>query len=231
MRYLTITLVFCLYSCGDSSEHIIQEHLRALGDVSGIESIITTADCNGPEGGYVTVTQSSFKGDYLLFLQDYEYKPNPFYALIQSSKQGFGLDTNLVSQGPLSKAIIAVLKAHEFHEMMLQPHRRYFDLKQLEDTTFFDQKCTQLIGSDHLGLPVRLYFDKKTHLMAGIAQVNPYKKGEVISVHFEDWNYTQAIPLFNRVFIKQGKNDEYTLNYTQILFNQPEFEELLVRED
>lgn len=231
MRNLIILISIGLFSCSESADDVLHKHHQALGDISTIENIITKADCQGPDGSYKTTTKSSFTDDYLLFLQDYDYKPNPFYALIKTKEKGFGLDTNFTNQGPLSNAIIAVLKAHEFHEMMLQPDQRYFDLKQLEDTVFFDQQCTQLIGSDHLGLPVRLYFDKKTHLMAGIAQANPYKKGEVICVHFEDWKFNNEVPLFNRVNIRQGKDDQYILDYNKIIFNHPEFEELKLNEN
>lgn len=226
MRTIFGILVLVLWGCTDSANNVIKLHHEALGDASDITSIIAKAECIGPDGDYKTITKSSTTDDYLLFLQDYQYKPNPFYALIENKKQGFGLDTNFRSQGPLSNAIIAVLKAHEFHEMMMQPELRYFDLKQLEDTIFYGQNCAQLIGSDHLGLPVRLFFDKDTHLMAGIAQANPYKKGEVISVHFDDWNYSNQIPLFNTVNIHQGKKDQYTIKYNKVIFNHPEFEKL-----
>ncbi len=231
MRYLIGLLTVTLYSCGNSADHVINKHYQALGDVDEIENITTKADCMGPEGRYQTVTKSSTSDDYLLFLQDYEYKPNPFYALIKTKSKGYGLDTSLTSLGPLSNAVIAVLKAHEFHEMMLQPDKRYFGLKQLEDTTFFDQKCSQLIGSDHLGLPVRLFFDKESNLMAGIAQANPYKKGEVICVHFEDWNYGNGIPMFNRVNIRRGKKDQHILEYNKIVLNHPEFEKLELKKN
>ena len=232
MRILIgIFLLTGLGACSDSATHVINQHYQALGDISEINNIVTKAECVGPDGDYFTITKSSFRDDYLLFQQTYDYKPNPFYALIRTKDKGFGLDTNFTSQGPLSNAIIAVLKAHEFHEMMLQPDQRYFDLKQLEDTTFFDQKCRQLIGSDHLGLPVRLYFDKETYLMAGIDQANPYKKGEVICVHFEEWNYNNPVPIFNRVNIRQGKKDQYILDYNKIIFNHPEFEELVLQEN
>ena len=67
--------------------------------------------------------------------------------------------------------------------------------------------------------------------MAGIAQANPYKKGEVICVHFEEWNYNNPVPIFNRVNIRQGKKDQYILDYNKIIFNHPEFEELVLQEN
>ncbi|WP_421871475.1 hypothetical protein [Marinoscillum sp.] len=230
MRYLGGLIVFIAFGCGNSAEHVLNKHYQSLGDISEVTNIVAKADCTGPDGTYQTITKSSTQDDYLLFLQKYDYKPNPFYALIKTKEKGYGLDSSLTAQGPLSNAVIAVLKAHEFHEMMMQPDQRYFGLKQLEDTSFFDQRCHQLIGSDHLGLPVRLFFDKKTNLMAGIAQANPYKKGEIICVHFEDWQYSNEFPIFNRVNIWQGKKDHYVLDYKKIVFNHPEFEKLQIEE-
>lgn len=217
---LLIGLIGCQKS--EPTKRILEAHLKAVGDISRIENISTTADCQGSEGHFMTSTESSFTDDYLLFKQEYDYK-NPFYAVIIDKKSGYGLDTTLHPQGPLSEAIIAVLKAHEFHEMMLQPDTRYFEMKPLEDTTFYDQKCVQLIASDHLGLPVRLYFDLQTKLMAGISQSNPYKKGEVISVHFENWREIKNLQLFTKVTVQQGLKSTFHFDFKSIQWNATEF--------
>lgn len=228
IRILCLLPLLALLNCRDADpvNQILQAHAKATGDQSWIENIVASASCEGPDGPYTTLTESSFTDDYLLFKQDYLSK-NPFYALIITKAEGYGLDSALHRQGPLSEAVIAVLKAHEFHEMMLQPETRYFHIKLLEDTTFYDQQCRQLIASDHLGLPVRLYFDKHTQLMAGIAQSNPYKKGEVISVHFENWNREKQPVFFEKVTIHQGKKSVFTVNYTSIHWNDPAFQKHL----
>ncbi|MEQ9304166.1 MAG: hypothetical protein RJQ14_09645 [Marinoscillum sp.] len=219
-------LLVLIFGCGDSPDHIIHKHHQMVGDLSGIENITAFANCSNSDGIYTTYTESSFQDDYLLFQQEYAFKKNPFYALILSKEEGYGLDTLLTSQGPLSDPVIAVLKAHEFHEMMLQPEDRYFGMKQIEDTLFFNQKCLQLIASDHLGLPVRLFFDKTSKLMAGIAQSNPYKKGEIIRVHFEGWFVRDQIKLFHTVRVMQGESDEYILEYKNITINNPDFNKI-----
>jgi len=214
-------------ACDDSSrlERIINKHHKAVGKTAKIENLRTKADCVGPAGNYITSTNSSFTDDYVLFEQDYDYKSS-FKAAIYSFDEGYGLDTNSVSQGPLSPTIIAVLKAHEFHEVMMQPEKRYDEMRLLEDTVFFDQKCRQIRASDHLGLPVRLYFDKKNHLMAGFSQVNPYKKGEVISIHFSEWEKKDRIKVFKKLEIRQGKKDRYLFDYQEVSWNNPDFEKL-----
>ena len=216
-----------LWSCQTSepAQKILDSHRETVGETSNIRSLTTLSNCIGPEGQYTTYTASSFTDDYVLFQQDYTYKPNPFYALILTKDEGYGLDENMVIQGPLSKPIIAVLKAHEFHEVMLQPESRYFNMRLLEDTTFFDQKCHQLIASDHLGLPVRLYFDQKSRLMAGISQVNPYKKGEIIQVHFEKWNKKNSPVIFKQLTILQGA-ETYTFDYESVDFSTQAIEKM-----
>ncbi|MEQ8582415.1 MAG: hypothetical protein RIC30_02235 [Marinoscillum sp.] len=225
MKKLIPLLLLCACQTSEPAQMILDRHRETVGNTSEIRSLSTLSNCVGPEGNYTTYTSSSFTDDYVLFQQDYDYKPNPFYALILDKEEGYGLDENLVVQGPLSKPVIAVLKAHEFHEVMLQPERRYFRMRLLEDTTFFDQKCHQLIASDHLGLPVRLYFDKKSRLMAGISQVNPYKKGEIIQVHFEKWNKKNTPVIFEQLTILQG-SETYSFEYEYVDFSTEEIEKI-----
>ncbi|MFY0606721.1 MAG: hypothetical protein JXR10_08400 [Cyclobacteriaceae bacterium] len=218
-----------LWSCQNSedSELLINAHKLAVGDDSHIKTIVTKANCKGPEGAYYTETHSSYEDNYLLFLQDYTFKPNPFNAVIFDWKVGQGLNTNLEQQGALSNAVIAVLKAHEFHEVMLRPEDRFENMRVIEDTTYFGQKCHQILASDPLGLPVRVYFDIKSNFMVGFSEVNPYKKGEVIRVHFEEWKTNDdELKLFSQVTIRQGESSVYTLNYEEVLFNAPIFKRL-----
>lgn len=226
MRYFPLVLVLLIWGCDESNtaEVLIHRHHRAIGPTMHLENITTLANCTSPEGNYTTRTESSLLDDYVLFRQDYDYKPNPFYALILDRKTGYGLDSLLHNQGPLSEPVIAVIKAHEFHEMLFQPEDRYTDLLQIEDTVFFEEKVHQVKASDHLGLPVRLFFHEKNDLLIGISQANPYKKGEVIQVHFYDWEKKDGIRIFNRVEIKQGKKQEYHFHFQSVEWNLTEFQ-------
>ncbi len=217
-----------LWSCQNSedAQRLIDEHKLAVGDDSFIENIITKAKCIGPEGEYYTVTESSFIDNYLLFIQDYSFKTNPLYAAIYDWRDGQGLDNSMVKQGALSAAVIAVLKAHEFHELMLQPEDRFENMKVIEDTTYFEKKCHQVIASDHLGLPVRVYFDIESNFLIGFSEVNPYKKGEVIRVYFDNWVKQDNLMIFKNITIRQGENTVYELDYEEVIFNDPSFERI-----
>ncbi len=225
---LLIPLILLL-SCGEQTpaERIVNKHLKAVGKTNKIKTLETAAKCSGPDGNYITKTSSSFRSDYVLFQQDYSYK-SAFYSVVYSKEKGFGLDSSYISQGPLSTTVIAVLKAHEFHEMMMQPQTRYFSMQLGGDTTFYGQKCQYIDAVDHLDLPVKLYFDSQTHLMAGISQANPFSKGEVISVHFLEWTNQNQIKLFTQLEIDQGKNDHYDFDYFEIEWNNPDFRKLKV---
>lgn len=225
-KLLPVCLLIWSCQTSEPAREVLKKHQKAIGDISQINTINTLAECTGPDGAYTTYTESSFQDDYLLFLQDYGYKPNPFYALILDKATGFGLDTSMTSRGPLSDPVVAVLKAHEFHEILLQPEDRYFNMSKLEDTVYFGQRCNQLIASDHLGLPVRLYFDKKTSLMAGFSQSNPYKKGEVISIHFKNWDKESSPVIFRNLVIHQGDSDHFRFDYQYVTWNHPDFEKL-----
>lgn len=225
--FLLILLIICCSQQKDKAAQVIKKHQKAIGETDHIKSIATTASCSGPEGSYTTITESSFKDDYLLFKQDYAYEKSPFYAAIYSKKEGYGLDTALVSQGPLSEAIIAVLKAHEFHELMLQVDKRYYRPRSGEDTTYFKAPCKFVKAMDHLGYPVRLYFNKRTKRMEGFAQINPYNKGELIQVHFENWKKSDdGLWLFTSITILQGPKQKFKFDYTDIAINPTSFRRL-----
>lgn len=220
-----------LYGCEQkpSADETIAAHTLQFTDLVKYENLTTRASCEGPDGSYTTITESDLSSGYLLFKQTYAYKPNPFYALIYSKTEGYGLDSSLTNQGALSNNITAVLKAHEFHELMFQVDQRYFEMEAGNDTVYFDVKCRQISAVDHLDYPVKLFFNKETALMEGLSQANPYKKGEVIRVHFEQWVKKGTLPIFTKVLIHQGKNQQYEFNYQDIAFDEPGFEKLRVK--
>lgn len=215
-----LLLTFCAQK--NTVDQIISAHKDQIGDLNSIENITTSATCEGPEGTYTTRTSSSFTSDYLLFQQDYKYKNHPFYAVIYTKEEGYGLDSTLSRQGAISKPVIAVLKAHEFHELVMQVDERYFQLQLENDTSIFGVDCKQITAVDHLDYPVRLFFNDRTRLMEGFSQINPYKKGEIISVHFKNWQEIAGKTLFDQVIILQG-NQAYQFNYNRIKINDPHF--------
>lgn len=220
-------LIF-LVACDPSAQDTLSRHQQQVGDLSAIENLTTRAECKGPDGGYVTQTASDFRSDYLLFQQSYSYRSNPFNAVIYSKEDGIGLDSLLQPKGSLSKPVIGVLRAHEFHELMLQPESRFQNWEEASDTLFFEVKCRRLKARDPLDLPVSLYFNSKTGLMEGFAQVNPYKKSELIQIHFFDWEEQSGVMMFDKLTILQGTEARFSFDYQRIEFNSPDFEPLLI---
>lgn len=220
-----LTLILALSGCSPSASDIVESHLKAVGKTDFIETISTKASCKGPEGRYTTSTQSRFDTAYLFFAQEYSYK-SPFYALVYSMEKAFGLDSLLTNKGALSKPIIGVMKAHEFHELMMQPLDRFTIEDRAPDTLYFEEECRRLLAKDRLELPVTLYFNKQTNLMAGFTQVNPYKKSELIQIHFEDWLEMDGVKVFDKVSILQGEDTRFSFDFEFILFNDPDFKEL-----
>ena len=211
---------------GISVQEVLDKHRAAIGDTESLSNLYTLSACEGPEGAYTTETHSSLGDDYLLFKQDYTYKDNPFYAAIYTKSKGQGLDTLLQPRGALSEVVIAILKAHEFHELMLQVGDRYFEMDLAGDTVFFDTKCWQIQAVDHLSYPVKLFFNKRTGLMEGFSHVNAFNKNEVIQVHFEDWETVKDLNLFKKVMIKQGDLKKYYFDFQNIEWNSDRFKKL-----
>lgn len=213
-----------LTACGpsDPAEQVVNAHRKIIGEVT-FQTLTSEASCQSPEGTYRTQTESDLQSDYLLFQQWYDFKPDPFRAVIFDTKIGFGLDSAMRNQGALSEAIIGVLKGHEFHEIAYQPHQRFHELALANDTLYFEAACRQLNATDRLGYPVKLFFSKNSQLMEGFSMVNPYRKKEVISVHFENWDTAQQPPIFGKVRIRQGNEGIFTFSYEKIQFDSPDF--------
>ncbi len=220
-----LIIMLMVVGCSPSATDIIENHLKAIGKTDFIKTISTKATCKGPEGRYTTSTQSRSDTDYLFFAQDYTYK-SPFYALVFSMEKAFGLDSTMTNKGPLSKPIIGVMKAHEFHELMMQPLDRFSIEDKQPDTLYFEEECRRVIAKDRLDLPVTLFFNKQTNLLVGFTQVNPYKKSELIQIHFEDWLEMDGVKVFDKVSILQGENARFSFDFEFILFNDPDFKEL-----
>jgi len=223
MRTIIIGLLL-LAACtpSDPAEQVVNAHLKIVGEVT-FQTLTSEASCQSPEGTYRTQTESDLQSDYLLFRQWYDFKPEPFYAVIFDTKTGFGLDSAMRSQGALSEAIIGVLKGHEFHEIAYQPHLRFRELALASDTLYFEAACRQINAIDRLGYPVKLFFSKESQLMEGFSMVNPYRKKEVISVHFENWDTAHQPPTFRKVRIRQGNEGIFTFSYEKISFDSPSF--------
>lgn len=203
-------------------EQIIHNHYSKIGATETVRSLVTQADCYGPDGKYTTLTESNFNADYLFFEQVYEYR-NSFCALIREYDEGFGLDSTYKNAGALSEAVIGVLKAHEFHELMLQVDHRFTELEQKNDTLFFGVDCIRIKAYDPLSLTSSLFFNKQTQRMEGFTQVNPYEKDELIQVHFEDWYEQDGLWLFDKLTILQGSKATYKFDYNLVEINSPTF--------
>jgi hypothetical protein len=221
----TILLVLGMVSlrCSPSKEQaILNKHKQSLGDIAKIHCIIAKAACDGPEGKYSTLTESAMDQPYLFFEQEYTYK-SPFTALVNSYDEGYGLDSTYQNAGHISTAMIGVVKVHEFHKLIIALDQRYSDFKFTKDTSYFSLQSSEILANDPLGLPVKLYFDKKEGHLNGFTQRNPYKKSELIQIYFSDWYTHQGGTLFDKVEIHQGKKGKYSFNYETVVFNDPTF--------
>ncbi|MFY0598534.1 MAG: hypothetical protein JXR03_02605 [Cyclobacteriaceae bacterium] len=224
-----LILILLLTQCksADSVAEILARHNDQIGISDQIKTIQASATCEGPNGPYDTYTASAFADDYLYFKQT--FAGNQIYrALIMSASIAFDLDSLHNPTDTLPKSVISVLKSHKFHELSLQLEERYNGMIKRNDTIYFDIPCHQLQAKDKLNEPVRLFFNKETGLMAGFSQINPFKKEEVISTYFYDWEKVNEMLLFDKIILHQGQEAKYTFDYYDIAINASDFQKITI---
>ena len=218
-----LVIVFFCFDCSQSKEDaILEKHVKSLGEIESVNCIIAKAACEGPDGKYSTLTESTMSQPYLFFEQEYADK-SPLMVLVQNYGEGYGLDSAYDNAGHISTAMIGVVKAHEFHKLIIELEDRYSDFQYSQDTTYFELESVELLATDPLGFPVKFYFDKSKGRINGFTMRNPYKKSELIQVYFSEWYENEGVNIFDKVEILQGSKARYEFNYETVVFNDPTF--------
>lgn len=230
---MKIGLLFCLIliiGCQSSDkppslDSIFDQSLQAIATteaLQAVESISTLADCLSPNGAYATEVQS-YKDDYCYFKQTFSYRPEVFEAVILDTNTIFQIMPDSNKTEPLDKNVIAFIKGHEFHELILDIKKRYSSLGNLQKTTFNDKPCYKVEAIDFIGDPCELYFDESSKRMEGISFQNPGNIEEIITITFSDWQKIDNILLPDKVHIDQS-GKIFTFDYKEVIINKPTFQ-------
>ncbi len=218
-------LTILLYSCSNpkdqSAEKIIQASLNAVGTKplrDKIQNLVSFAECVSPNGNYTTEIHTD-SGGYSYFKQVYSYKPKPFEAVIGHKDSGYIVGDSLIA---LSKAEIAMIRGHEFQNIILEVDKRFHDFDKPERIDSGGLKAYRIKAKVELNKACLLFFDLQTGMLSAIHSQNPADPKEVIEIEFSDWQEQQGLLLPEHVAIKQGEK-RYSFDFTKLLFNSPDF--------
>lgn len=228
--FLFFTLFFLLSACTADQpkpEAIIEDHLAYVypnGKIN-LQNLSAVANCQGPNGAYITVAESLGEDDYLYFHQNFFNRDN-FSALVTDAQTVFALNDSFEVTDPLPEGTAFVLKTHEFHKIALTLEEWFDDLRPAPDTTYFSVDCLQFTAKDQWGMEHQLFFDKKARRFAGFQFQNPDNENEKIKVFYKDWKPVGEVVLNDKVDIIQGSDQQYAFDYETIELNKDNFRTL-----
>lgn len=203
-----------------NSDEIIQASLNAVGNTAvmkKLNNLISLANCMSPKGKYTTENHTDNSG-YSYFKQVYSYSDELYEAIIHNKTEGFQVSDN----SKLSNETIAVIRGHEFINIILELKNRFHDFEKPVMVSVENNNCYQIKAKDESETPFLLFFDSKTHLFVAMHFANPSNPKDTIKTRFLNWKKTQNLRLPFHIEIEQGGN-KYLFDYQKILFNSHEF--------
>jgi hypothetical protein len=195
---------------------------NAQADSKLVQTIITKADCTSPNGAYTTEIHSSSDG-YLFFRQIADKDKSEYKAVVLNKEEAFDLKDGFTLGDKIPKEAIVMLQGHDFQRMALTPEFFFGTLKYEGKETFQSEKCKKYKGTDALGNPVSLFFNKKEQL-SGLSFPNSLNPSETIEILFKEWGTSDYGQIVKKVEIIQAGKDVFTFNFTEVIFNSPLFE-------
>ncbi|MEL7119986.1 MAG: hypothetical protein AAFO07_11115 [Bacteroidota bacterium] len=203
-----------LLSCNEPLEKEISLELNEK--YNNIRAINAIANCEGPNGKYVSEMQS-FEDGSCIFYQDFEYRDAAFYAQITANNQGFVLDSLGTPVDTLSKEVIEIVRSHEFHRLQIDPQHFFSSIS-------FSEKIKDGIiafsAEDRLNNPVKLTYNEREQLILKIDMVNPLDTAESIEIFNTHWAESEYGKLVQKVKIVQAQKDTFTFDYHSIELNK-----------
>ena len=183
--------------------------------VDGVQSITSSADCNGPNGPYITNLQSTRDGKF--FFEQLRSEQRPFQAwIIGQEGMGTGQSGNKVALGSHH---VAMIKSHDFQMIPLNFQHRYDGVEIQEQAEFNGKRCHQVQFIDEMGQVCHAYFDVETHLWVGMALANSLKQdGSIVIVTINNWQEIEGILLPQSITATDNTGD-FNLQFNTITLN------------
>ncbi|MEM9078233.1 MAG: hypothetical protein AAGC43_14415 [Bacteroidota bacterium] len=218
----TRLIVFCIFLCSLGIVSCKKEKTAKNNKLSldprylEIEKINSFANCNGPNGDYITEIKSDKNGE-LFFSQVFEYRDLPFIAQLSSDGKGYTFDKNGKVSDTLSNISIEVIRSHDFHRLQTNPKSFFHEIKFEKDVKT-DTKLYS--GVDRLNNPVKIYYDKSIKQIRIIEFLNMMDTTEVIKIEYKKWIESEYGKLVKEIEIVQAKKDTFYFNFKKIEINK-----------
>jgi len=221
MRALLLILCTVWLGCSriPASQELIEKSVQSVLHDKSIETIIAFAECQSPKGKYTTEVHSG-PDEYTYFKQVYSYRDTPFEAVAIRYDSGFQVDSDSVFSLPSNA--VSIIKGHEFHEILIEPARRFHDFKEPVSITEEGKIFYRVGALDNLNNPVELFFDAGTSELEMLTTRNPAEADEIIRLIYSNKKQIQGFALPMHVEIWQGEQ-KFIFDYTTVKINSNDF--------
>lgn len=202
-----------------SFDQIFAASLQNMGgeqELEKIQSIKAWANCVGPRGKYTTEIYST-RGDRLLFKQ-ISADGNVFLGYV-NGEHTWKKDENSGHVSSLDKTYAAMFRGHEFQLLAITLPERFKNPVLENDDDFVGKRCHKIRMIDELGNPCQVYFDRSSHLLAGLIIADARSdKGETVRVVFNEWKQIGKVQLPSKV-TATDKSGDWVLDFHTIALN------------
>lgn len=200
----------------DEVNQIFARSLAGMGGetaVNQVQRITAVANCQGPNGEYVTKLDS-IRGGMLTFAQ---IRPGqrPFVAWVANSVGGWIHDEAGHKQN-LDPRAITMIRSHDFQMIALTFGERYDGYQSSGQIEFQTVPCEAVQYLDELGNPCQAFFRVDNGMWAGAALANSIgEAGEIVTIIINAWREIRGIKLPQNISAVD-KNGEFVLDFTEI---------------
>lgn len=186
---------------------------RALGDamrVAAVRSVHAVAQATSPRGPYVLEVDAA-RGPRIAWT-------NRRGGQVLSSTVVRGAEGWSTGEGGrverLEPAEVAVVRAHAFQMISLEPEAFFRELVIEGHELFAGRSCYRLRGRDSAGHKARLFFDVDEGRLVGLRLVDA-RKGQGVEISFDAWREVEGVRLPARV-TACDPSGVFVLEFTEI---------------
>ncbi len=211
--------VILAVQCSCSTDQTKQKELELMPQYQKIQTIIAIADCNGPNGNYVTEVRSSIRGS-TYFHQKKNDEQNPFIASVDTAGKGYIIDEKSVILDTLSPQHVEMIRGHEIHKMISRPDLFFKNIHYVKDTIYMSEDHELHKGLDNLEHPVNLFYNRMTHFISKIELLKSLDTSQVIEIINSDWIASEYGQMPQKAVIVQAKKDSFRFNFHTLKINE-----------
>ena len=180
--------------------------LESLGGRTAIEqlhSLATEADCDGPEGAFITRVESRRPG-----LVHFRQTGDGFQTEVWSTPTRTWTETP-EGERDLSDSVRLFVRSHEFHLTLIEFDLRFSNVQSVGGL--------RLNATDESGQPAVLTVDDN-HLPVAL-ETNPAGAEGPVAVIFEDWHEIDGLKYFRSFRLTEGPDRVFTYRFGDIVPN------------